>query len=95
MRFRRALLRAGVGFLTLGLLFLGFDRLTDSTTTQVFGTIIARVETPDPIVALTFDDGPSAAHTGEVLKILAERSIPATFFVLGRNVEANPDAVQA
>lgn len=43
--------------------------------------------------AITFDDGPSAA-TGQVLDILAAESVPATFFVLGGNVERFPAVVQ-
>jgi peptidoglycan/xylan/chitin deacetylase (PgdA/CDA1 family) len=43
--------------------------------------------------ALTFDDGPSVA-TGAVLDILAAERVPATFFVLGTNVERHPALVQ-
>ena len=43
--------------------------------------------------ALTFDDGPSEA-TAEVLDILAAEGVPATFFVLGTNVERHPHLVQ-
>ena len=43
--------------------------------------------------ALTFDDGPSAA-TAAVLDILAAEGVPATFFVLGANVERHPQVVQ-
>jgi peptidoglycan/xylan/chitin deacetylase (PgdA/CDA1 family) len=43
--------------------------------------------------AITFDDGPSAATAG-VLDILASEGVPATFFVLGANVERYPAIVQ-
>jgi peptidoglycan/xylan/chitin deacetylase (PgdA/CDA1 family) len=43
--------------------------------------------------ALTFDDGPSQA-TGAVLDILAAERVPATFFVLGANVERHPEVVR-
>ena len=43
--------------------------------------------------AITFDDGPSP-WTGAVLDILAAESVPATFFVLGVNVEQHPAIVQ-
>ena len=43
--------------------------------------------------ALTFDDGPSPATTA-VLDILATEGVPATFFVLGANVERHPEIVQ-
>jgi peptidoglycan/xylan/chitin deacetylase (PgdA/CDA1 family)/putative cell wall-binding protein len=40
-------------------------------------------------VALTFDDGPSA-HTGRLLDTLDARNVPATFFVVGQQVDARP-----
>jgi len=44
---------------------------------------------PDrPLVALTFDDGPNGRCTAAVLDALADVHAPATFFVLGRNVDA-------
>ena len=43
-----------------------------------------------PCVALTFDDGPDPAHTPALLDALAELGVPATFFLLGRAVDANP-----
>ena len=45
------------------------------------------------VAYLTFDDGPGK-FTGEVLDILAENNIPATFFVLGEQVERYPEIVQ-
>ena len=42
---------------------------------------------------LTFDDGPSN-NTNQILDILKERGIKATFFVLGSNVEKNPEIVK-
>jgi peptidoglycan/xylan/chitin deacetylase (PgdA/CDA1 family) len=47
----------------------------------------------DKRCALTFDDGPSPA-TGAVLDILAAERVPATFFVLGVNVERHPEVVR-
>lgn len=44
-------------------------------------------------VALTFDDGPHPQNTEALIKILSERIIPATFFVLGKNVASWPDIV--
>lgn len=45
------------------------------------------------VAYLTFDDGPGK-FTGEVLDILAVNDIPATFFVLGQQVERYPEIVQ-
>jgi peptidoglycan/xylan/chitin deacetylase (PgdA/CDA1 family) len=46
-----------------------------------------------PRVALTFDDGPHPVHTPRLLDALAELDAPATFFVVGRDVDANPALV--
>lgn len=40
---------------------------------------------------LTFDDGPFRENTLQVLKVLRERQIKATFFLIGEYVEKNPD----
>ncbi len=41
-------------------------------------------------VALTFDDGPSRAHSRRLLDILDAKRAPATFFLVGRAVAARP-----
>ena len=48
----------------------------------------------DKVIALTFDDGPSSDHTADVLDILAENDVKATFFVIGTNVEEYPELVE-
>lgn len=45
-------------------------------------------------VFLTFDDGPTKEVTPKVLDILKKYNIKATFFVLGRSVESNPDILK-
>ena len=42
------------------------------------------------LVALTFDDGPSRAATARLVRILTARRVPATFFMLGSHVRADP-----
>jgi peptidoglycan/xylan/chitin deacetylase (PgdA/CDA1 family) len=42
-----------------------------------------------PCIALTFDDGPNAAITPQVLDILARHHARATFFVIGNHVPGN------
>jgi peptidoglycan/xylan/chitin deacetylase (PgdA/CDA1 family) len=44
-------------------------------------------------VALTFDDGPGP-KTGTLLRMLAERNVRATFFVVGRNAAAEPAVIR-
>lgn len=43
---------------------------------------------------LTFDDGPYTDNTNEVLDILKEKGIKATFFLVGKNVEKNPETAK-
>ena len=45
-------------------------------------------------VALTFDDGPDPTWTPQILKILEEKKVPATFFVLGSQVQQYPDLLE-
>jgi peptidoglycan-N-acetylglucosamine deacetylase len=58
-------------------------RLVNSRTFQFFGEIVPRVETSERVVALTFDDGPSPAHTKRVLSLLERERAKATFFLIG------------
>ena len=41
-------------------------------------------------IALTFDDGPHPRYTPALLKVLEEKDVPATFFMLGENVKYYP-----
>lgn len=52
---------------------------------------IVGCHTDDKIVALTFDDGPNPTYTPQILTVLREHRVSATFFLLGRNVDAYPD----
>lgn len=45
-------------------------------------------------VALTFDDGPDPEWTPQILDILRERGVKATFFMVGTKMEENPDLVR-
>jgi peptidoglycan/xylan/chitin deacetylase (PgdA/CDA1 family) len=49
------------------------------------------VHVDGPYIAMTFDDGPSAALTPKLLDILAAHHIKATFFVLGEMVAEHPE----
>jgi peptidoglycan-N-acetylglucosamine deacetylase len=46
-------------------------------------------------VVLTFDDGPWPGTTRKILNALARECVKATFFMLGRNVEAHPELARA
>jgi cellulose synthase/poly-beta-1,6-N-acetylglucosamine synthase-like glycosyltransferase/peptidoglycan/xylan/chitin deacetylase (PgdA/CDA1 family)/spore germination protein YaaH len=45
-------------------------------------------------IALTFDDGPSGEWTPQILDILKEKHVHATFFDIGSNAESYPGLVQ-
>lgn len=45
----------------------------------------------DKRIALTFDDGPHPRYTPEILGILDEYGIKATFFFIGQNIEYFPE----
>lgn len=53
------------------------------------GRRISRLAVPGNYVALTFDDGPSAANTPRVLDILRNHGAHGTFFVVGESVNHN------
>lgn len=53
-----------------------------------------RIDTNEPIVALSFDDGPDPLYTTAVLDLLAKNGINATFFSVGVNAVAAPDLVR-
>lgn len=47
-----------------------------------------------PSVALTFDDGPDPDTTPQVLDLLREKQVRATFFVVGKRAEQHPELVR-
>ena len=53
-----------------------------------------RAATEEKRIALTFDDGPNEKKTREILGVLAEYDVKATFFVIGENAEAHPDRIR-
>ena len=51
--------------------------------------VVQRTGMRDKMVALTFDDGPDAKWTPQILSILEQYKVPATFFVIGENGVSN------
>lgn len=60
-----------------------------SRTFQFFGVIVPRIHTTEKVVALTFDDGPTVSGTSEILRVLDEMQVKATFFLIGGELEQN------
>jgi len=63
--------------------FIAVERLGPRVTKRVCW----RGRTSEKKIALTFDDGPQPEFTPQLLKILDQHSVPATFFMVGRHVE--------
>ena len=53
-------------------------------------SVVSSVSTDDPLIALSFDDGPGP-QTPAILDLLAEHRCHATFFVLGESVEGREE----
>ncbi len=65
----------------------------DGTPTADYFTIYPPKE-GDKVIYLTFDDGPSANVTPQILDVLKKYRVKATFFVLGHLVDKNPEIIQ-
>ena len=48
----------------------------------------------DPVIALTFDDGPWSETTSEILDILEQYNAKATFFTIGCQIADHPEDIQ-
>lgn len=55
---------------------------------------IHRIDAQKKVVALTFDDGPDPKYTPLILETLHKNGVPATFFVLGAQVDRYPKVMQ-
>lgn len=63
-------------------------------SSSAYGKIYWHSPTRDKVIALTFDDGPNEPYTSEVVRILKENGVHATFFLIGANVKTYPDAAR-
>lgn len=61
---------------------------------QVYGPIVTSGPDDRPRIALTFDDGPNGIYTAQILDILRDKGVRATFFIVGANAEAQPELVR-
>lgn len=51
--------------------------------------ISVQIDPTQPVVAFTFDDGPNSCYTPQMLDILYEQQVPATFFLTGKEFFGN------
>src|SRR6476469_929837 len=63
-------------------------------TSQLFGDIYTHGPRAEKVVALTFDDGPNDPYTGQILDVLKEEGVHATFCCVGKNAEREPATVR-
>ena len=71
------------------------ENIKDENYTQIPSSyVIERTGDKKGLVALTFDDGPDPEWTPQILDILKQEKVPAAFFIVGENGQANPGLVQ-
>ena len=75
----------------LVILFFAVGGLIIPIISQAKAVSVVPVE--EKMVAITFDDGPDADYTAELLEGLKERGVLATFFLLGAQIEKHPELV--
>lgn len=68
---------------------------TMAPTGQWYGPTFAGGIRGSKQIALTYDDGPNDPHTLKLLEVLAKHKVRATFFMIGRFVQQNPDIARA
>lgn len=74
---------------TLGLVAGGLMYASVWPTSQIFGRTLIAGNDPNE-VALTFDDGPNDAATPQLLEVLAQHNVRATFFSMGTFARMQP-----
>jgi peptidoglycan/xylan/chitin deacetylase (PgdA/CDA1 family) len=72
---------------------LGRNRASLTGTGLDTPRVFSRVQTGDPSIALTLDDGP-AGSTAAVLKLLKDRAVTATFDVVGNRVQPHTELLR-
>lgn len=91
---RTILIALAVIAVAIGLLVTAWQ-VSRSRDYQLFGELVNRVDTDEKVIALTFDDGPTASHTPRVLDVLRQKGVTATFFLIGSETEQNIDQARA
>ncbi len=77
-----------------GLAAGGYTYAALSPQSQIFGRTVVAGRDPGEF-ALTYDDGPNQAWTPQLIDLLAERGVRATFFLIGKFVRERPELARA
>ena len=56
--------------------------------------IQSEIDPQQPMIAITFDDGPNASYTLPLLDLLYKEQVPATFFVVGEAISGNENILR-
>ena len=59
-----------------------------------FGAFLCGENREENLLCLTFDDGPHPRYTAQILEVLEEYGVVATFFFVGENVSLYPEAAK-
>jgi peptidoglycan-N-acetylglucosamine deacetylase len=86
--------RWAIACVAVALLIYGAYEFLESPGNQIFGKTVVRGPSGERVIALTFDDGPNPPYTNRILEVLRREHVHATFFVVGRAVEAFPGVVR-
>jgi peptidoglycan/xylan/chitin deacetylase (PgdA/CDA1 family)/GT2 family glycosyltransferase len=76
----------GIGVLSTLFVYHGV-----SPRSRFYGKVLSNGNRNYRRIALTFDDGPNEPYTSQVLNILEQYQIKATFFVVGQNARRYPE----
>jgi peptidoglycan/xylan/chitin deacetylase (PgdA/CDA1 family) len=87
-------LRVLVIVAALGLAGFASYEVSEQPGNQLFGRTLTQGPTNERVVALTYDDGPNPPYTDRILEVLEREHVHATFFLVGRAVEAYPQVVR-
>ncbi|KPL58354.1 polysaccharide deacetylase family protein [Rossellomorea vietnamensis] len=90
---KKKLLFIFTAILIIFFLLFGAFKLMNARTFQLFGGLTEKVETDQKVVALTFDDGPTK-NVDDIIPLLKKYDIKATFFLIGNEMEENPEEAE-
>ncbi len=100
VKFKRIFIGILIGFISINLSIINGSseeipcgKISDYEFRDNEDNVIVANRSATKQIALTFDDGPCALYTSEILEILKENNAKATFFVVGKNARDNPQLI--
>lgn len=82
-----------IGFTLAGAVLNGLPTLIVELVRRDSPEVVFSADTPRPMIGLSIDDGPSPA-TAEILDVLRQYNVRATFFVIGEQLTAWPELAE-